>query len=263
VNKVPLDSVSLEMKLEEGHLALKPLKFGIGDGNVSSNLEVSAADRPIQGTLETEIQHVNLKKVVQPFDIAEDTVGLIGGRAKFWMRGDSIADFLDSADGGLYLLMTNGQLDGLLTEVAGFDWGEAMVALFNNQNNVDIRCAYLNLHTNDGVTNIKNAIIDTEDTVFAATGSLDFGQETLDIVLEPHPKDMSLFSTRAPLHMEGTFKNPSFSPGTAALATQAAFSAALTAVAGPVGTILPFIEPGLTDDSNFCSGLIDSVDKLQ
>jgi uncharacterized protein involved in outer membrane biogenesis len=179
------------------------------------------------------------------------------------MRGDSIADFLDTADGGLYLLMTDGQLDGLLTELAGFDWGEAMLALFNNQNDVGIRCAYLNLHTNNGMTNIKNAIVDTEDTIFAATGSLDLGQETMDIVLEPHPKDASLLSTRAPVHIEGTFKNPRIFPGPAALATQAAFTAALTAVAGPIGTALSFVEPGLTDDSNYCTGLIDSVNKLQ
>jgi uncharacterized protein involved in outer membrane biogenesis len=263
VNKLPLDNLSLEMKLEDGHLALKPFKFGVGDGSISSNLEVSAGARPIEGTLETEVRHVNRKKVVQPFEIADDTVGTIGGRAKLWMRGDSIADFLDTADGGLYLLMTDGQLDGLLTELAGFDWGEAMLALFNNQNDVGIRCAYLNLHTNNGMTNIKNAIVDTEDTIFAATGSLDLGQETMDIVLEPHPKDASLLSTRAPVHIEGTFKNPRIFPGPAALATQAAFTAALTAVAGPIGTALSFVEPGLTDDSNYCTGLIDSVNKLQ
>jgi hypothetical protein len=113
------------------------------------------------------------------------------------------------------------------------------------------------------VTNIKNAIIDTEDSVFAATGSLNLGQETMDIVLEPHPKDASLFATRAPVHIEGTFTNPQILPGPAALATQAAFTAALTAVAGPIGAALSFVEPGLTDDSNYCSGLIDSVDKYQ
>lgn len=263
VDKVPLDSLSLEMKLDDGHLLLKPFKFGVGDGSISSNLEISAGDRPIKSNLETEIQHVNLKKVVKPYEIADDTVGMIGGRAKLWMRGDSVADFLGTADGGLYLIMTDGQLDGLLIELAGFDWGESMVALFNNKTNVDIRCAYLNLHINDGLTNIKNAIIDTEDTIFAATGSLKLGRETMDIVLEPHPKDASLFSTRAPVHIEGTFTNPQILPGTAALATQAAFTAALTAAAGPIGAALSFVEPGLTDNSNYCSGLIDSVDKYQ
>jgi uncharacterized protein involved in outer membrane biogenesis len=263
IDKVPLDSLSLEMKLEDGHLHLKPFKFGVGDGSISSNLEISAGARPIQSTLETEIQHVNLKKVVQPYEIADDTVGMIGGRAKLWMSGDTIADFLDTADGGLYVLMTDGQLDGLLIELAGFDWGEAMMALFNEQSNVAIRCAYLNMHANNGVTNIKNAIVDTEDTIFAATGSLDLGEETLDIVLEPHPKDASFLSTQAPVHIEGTFKNPRIFPGPAALASQAALTAALTAVAGPIGAALSFVEPGLTDDSNYCTGLIDSIAKLQ
>lgn len=85
--------------------------------------------------------------------------------------------------------------------MAGFDWGETLVALFAGQRNADIRCAYFNLHTKDGLTDIKNAVVDTDDTVFAATG--------------------------------------------------------------PIGTLLPFVEPGFTDDSNYCTGLIDSVSKLQ
>ena len=262
VDKLPLDSLTLKMELEDGEMNINPLKFSVGDGTVNSTIELSADKQPIRGNLATEIRQVNLNKVMEPIDIRQDSAGIIGGRAKYWMRGNSVAELLASANGGLYLLMTDGHLDGLLTEVAGFDWGEAMMAFFANRRNVDIRCAYLNLHSNNGLTELKNAIIDTDDTVFAMTGSVDMRQETLDLVLEPHPKDISLFSTRVPLHIDGTFKDPGIAPGAAALASKTAFAALLTAAAGPIGTLLPFIEPGLTDDSNFCNGLIDSVNPL-
>lgn len=261
--KLPLDSLTLQLELQDGHLKIDPLKFSIGRGTVTSSAELKAGAQPIQGILATEIHHVNLNEVMQAFDIGQNSAGIIGGRAKYWMRGDSIAELAASADGGLYMLMTEGHLDSLLIEVAGLDWGEAMAALFVDQRKVDIRCAYLNLHTNNGLTEITNAIFDTDDTVFAAAGSLNFRQETLDIALEPHPKDLSLFTTRTPVHIEGTFKDPAISPGAAALATKTALAALLTAAAGPIGTLLPFIEPGLTNDSNYCNGLIDSVNKFQ
>lgn len=37
------------------------------------------------------------------------------------------------------------------------------------------------------------------------------------MVIDPHPKDLSIFSARAPLHIEGTFKEPTFTPGATAI----------------------------------------------
>ena len=48
-----------------------------------------------------------------------DSFGIIGGRMKFWVRGESVADFFASADGGLFLLMTEGRLDNLLKKHGG------------------------------------------------------------------------------------------------------------------------------------------------
>lgn len=261
--KIPLSGVTLDANLDQGHLLLEPLKFSVGDGSVVSQLDVKAGDRPIEATLETEIKQVNLKKVLQYTDIADESVGMVGGRAKFWMQGDSIDEMLASADGGLFMLMTGGQLDDLLTELAGLDGAESLVSLLGDQDDVPIRCAFVNIHAADGMAELKNTVMDTADTVFVTTGSVNLNEERLDLVIEPHPKDVSIFSARSPLHLEGPFINPQLYPGPGALATRAAIAATLGVVAGPVGALLPLIEPGLGEDSGYCQGLLDGLSAMR
>ena len=63
----------------------------------------------------------------------------------------------------------------------------------------------------------------------------------------PQPKDVSPLVVRVPLHVGGTFKDPSFLPEPAPLAARAAAAAALYAIAPPAA-LLALIETGPGED---------------
>jgi uncharacterized protein involved in outer membrane biogenesis len=260
--KLPIDDIELTLKIDKGVLTLEPLTFGVGNGTITSTLSFDTGKQPVEGRIESEIQRVNLKKLLAPFEIADDSLGVIGGRIKLWVYGDSIADFFASADGGLFLLMTQGRLDVLLTELAGLDIGEALVALAGDVDSVPIDCAYIDAHSEKGILKLETAVVDTSDTVFLADGFIDFGQELVGIVVEPQPKDISLLSFRSPLHIEGRLKKPSVYPGPSELLVRG-IAAVLLGIATPVAALLPLIEPGTGEDTVYCNGLIDAIDRAQ
>ncbi len=216
-SKLPIDNLHMHVIIHNGHLIVSPLDFGVATGNIRSRLEFETRTSPVKSKIETKIRHVQLGEILRRFKIAEESVGLIGGQGIYWFRGNSVAEMLASADGGLLMLMTGGRLDGLLVELAGLDIGEALVALFDKDDNTEINCAFVDFPINRGIMNMATFVVDTQDTVFLGKGSIDLGKEQLDLIIDPHPKDLSLFSARAPLHIEGSFKEPTFTPGASAI----------------------------------------------
>ncbi len=256
----PVDDIDLRVEVQSDRLVMSPVTVGLAGGRVEGSLEFELDQAVPVATVEAQIKQIELRQVMAATGIDDDSFGSLGGRLKFWMRGQSVAEMAASADGGIFLLMTGGRLDALLAELAGVDLFESITLLLDpEKTRTDIRCAYLDLHADKGIAEFNQFVVDTDDTVFLAEGSMNLNDESLDLVLEPHPKDVSLFAAQTAVKIRGTFTEPAILPGNA-LATRAAVAAVLASVASPAAALLPFVQPGTGQDSPFCDGLIEAID---
>jgi uncharacterized protein involved in outer membrane biogenesis len=114
------------------------------------------------------------------------------------------------------------------------------------------------LKMQDGVMAVQTLVIDTTDTNITGKGSINFKDETLDLVLKPHPKDVSILSARSPLDIKGTFKEPSFAPQAESLVGRGAAAAALGALLTPLAALVALVEPGGGEDAD-CRALIEGA----
>ena len=252
---IPLSNVLIDFELENGRASFEPVGFGVGDGRVDFNLDIDSRPTPPEGTLQLEVQAVNLSKALESWKVAKDSVGTVGGQGKFWLTGNSIAELFGSADGGMVMLMTQGKLDALLVELAGLDAAESFLTWLGGEDTIPIDCAYVDLKTRDGAAKIDTLAVDTTDTSFTGTGSVNFDSERLDITIFAHPKDVSALAASTPLHLGGTFNNPEPGLESEDLTMQIASSAALAAVATPVAALLPLLDLGTGDELPYCDGL--------
>lgn len=252
---IPLSNMMVDFVLEEGHGHFNPVRFGVGDGRVDFTLGLDSKPETPEGTLDLEVRSVNLQKALSEWSLADDSVGIVGAQGKFWLTGASVAGLLGSADGGLVMLMTDGKLDALLVELAGLDVAQAFSSWLSNRDAIPISCSYLDLQTRDGVATIDTLAIDTEDTRFSGTGTVNMDTERVDITVHAYPKDFSVLSVNAPLHLGGTFAD--LEPGlpTGNIGLQVAASAALAAVAAPVAALVPLLDLGSGEGSPYCNGL--------
>lgn len=240
-NQFPLDDFFLDMVLENGHLQMTRLDFGVRGGTMAMELEVQAGQSPVQAKLNADFDKVKLSKLFKGSEMADDASGNMGGHATLWMRGESLAQWFASADGGLYLTMTGGQVDALLVELAGLDFIESAAVFVGTDSTVNIDCAYTDLQVRSGIVTIEPFLVDTKDTKFKGSGKIDLRQEQVNLTVKPYPKDFSLLSSRGPLHVTGTFKNPHFS----------------------VEPSFPLPEFGTADDSKRCRGMIEALRKAR
>lgn len=258
---LPLDDVTMQVNIDDGRLILAPLNFGVANGNVRSRFELDASKKTVASKIETEIRRVRLSEIFRHIEIADESVGLIGGRGVFWFEGDSIAEMLASGDGGLLMLMTGGKFDDLLVEIAGLDVGESIAALIGDQEDTGINCAFIDLPTENGVMELDALVVDTKDTVFLGKGTIDFAKERLDLVIDPKPKDLSLFSARAPLHIEGRFGAPDFAPGASAILRGAASLAMLPSA--PIASMIALLQEERNQENIYCSGLVEAINEAR
>ncbi len=253
---IPLSDVIIDFRLADGRAWFEPVGFGVGDGQVDFNLDIDSRPTPPEGTLQLEIQAVKLSNALRSWELANDSVGTVAGQGKFWVTGTSIADLLSSADGGVVMLMTRGKLDALMVELAGLDAAESFLAWLGDRDPIPIDCAYADLQSRDGVVRIDTLAVDTVDTTFTGTGTVNFNNERLDLTIVAHPKDVSPLSASSPLHLGGTFNDPEPGLQTGNIAMQVASSVALAAMATPVAALLPLLDLGTGNELPYCDGLI-------
>lgn len=253
---VPLSDLLIEFRLTDGVARFAPVGFGVGEGSVDFTLNLDASRQPPEGTLSVEMRAVDLREALQDWDLADESVGIVAAQGKFWVTGESVADLLGSADGGLILLMSEGRLEALLVELAGLDASQAFLSWLRGRPAIPINCAYADLKARDGLVRLDTFVVDTTDTIFTAGGEVDFDDERLDISVLAHPQDASALIARTPFHFGGTFADIQTGVHGGEAALRIGASAGLAAVAGPLAALVPLLEAGVDDRTGYCQGLV-------
>ncbi|MGQ0699308.1 MAG: AsmA family protein [Panacagrimonas sp.] len=255
--KLPIDDMTVHLMLDKGVLRLDPLNFGVAGGDITSNLSIDARDEKLAMDTRIEFKRLDLAKLLPGNSFVQNGAGLIGGRAQLSGTGSSTAALLASADGELGIAMRDGKFSNLLIEGIGLDAAEALRFLVSGDRTVNLRCAVIDLQAKDGVLTPRSMVIDTTDTNLHVDGSLSLADETLDLTIHPLPKDFSPLSLRSPLHVRGTFKDPSIRLDKALL-LKGGVAVVLATLVTPLAALLPLIERGPGENED-CGALVASV----
>ncbi len=235
---LPIDDLDAELNLEDGVLRLEPAGFGVADGTVNLWISLYGAQDPVQIDMLTRIRDVRLKEAFKGSGFARETGGKIDGRIELSGRGNSLHEMLDTAEGTSFLVMSDGDISALLLEAVSLDAAEALGLYIGEDTNVPLNCLATDLEIADGVARTKLGVLDTADSVIELGGDIDLGEERLDLIVTPHPKDVSLLNLRSKVHVEGEFTDPSISLD-----------------AGSILKFVPLVDLGLAEDAP-CKSLL-------
>ncbi|MDX3904065.1 MAG: AsmA family protein [Pigmentiphaga sp.] len=251
------DDFSAHLILENGVLKLTPLNFGYAGGELRSDITLDARQSVIRTNARIAVQRARLNRLFPDVELMKKSEGTLGADVKLQTTGNSIRAMLGHADGSLGLAVTGGELSNLLIEAIGLDASQALGFLIAGDKPTRLRCAVGTFAVKDGVATSQGLVIDTEDTVIDGSGTIDFGNERLDLRLEPHPKDKSILAARSPIDIGGTFADPEFGIDKVALLTRAGASIALGFI-NPLAALIPLIETGPGTDAD-CQGLLANL----
>lgn len=252
--KLPVDDMDATLALKDGVLVLKPLDFGVADGNIRSTIRMDARERTIRSQADIRATGMVLGKLMpDSVQLGQAAIGKVGARVVFASNGNSIAQLAANANGDAEAGMGSGQISKLLMEFAGMDLAGILKIKLTKDKQIPIRCAYGDFAVKDGVMTPRALVFDTSETRLNGSGTIDLRNERLDLVIKPKTKTFSPLSLRAPLYVEGTFRKPDLRPDYARMGLRAAAAVLLANVAAPAAA-LATADLGQGKDAQYCGG---------
>jgi uncharacterized protein involved in outer membrane biogenesis len=240
---VPLDAIDVRVVLQNGKLTIDPVTVSLASGTIKGRFALDASESPEAASAVIDIRGLRLSRLVPSLKEAESALGLLNGRIQLSGRGDTPAKLLGSSNGQILFAAQGGQASALLVEILGLDAAEAITLLGKKSAKQQLRCAVVNLEVKDGTAKTAPFVIDATDTVLSVEGTLQLGEEKINLTARAEPRDASPFTLRTPIEISGTFLDPEIKPRKGPLAARGAAALALAAI-NPLLAIIPFVDPG-------------------
>ena len=251
---LPLDNLATHLSLRDSVLTLDPLDFGLADGHLKAMISLDGRRDPIQAHARIKARKIQISKLFPTIKLNRNSIGQINGVLELKGQGDSVRSMLATADGKVGLVVARGEVSQLMLEKAGIHLWEILRLNVTGDKLVKLRCGVADFDVKQGVMQANALVFDTEVTTLFGTGSIDLGQEKLDLTLRQKTKNTSPLALRSPIHIRGSFARPEVNVDKAKMTARALGAIAL-GMLNPVLALIPLIDTGPGSDSD-CAQLV-------
>ena len=219
------------------------------DASLRSSAAIDANNKQYTYNLHTEA--FNLGKLLKEIDASTTLTGKIDASIDLAANGNTSQQIASNANGKITAIMTEGSLADAPIDLLASNLLVELMPGRSKTDNTKIECMFAQLSGTDGVFNTDAVMLNTENIVMTADGSIDLTQEMLNFALIPKPKDIELFTLDANIRVKGDITDPGFSLDKGSLFKKLLKSAATIAL-GPAATLaIPFASMG-TDKTAKC-----------
>jgi len=245
---VPLDNLKAKVDIVDGRITISPLTVGIGRGQIAGDIDLTPSSATEFHTkADIKVQRVDLGRVLASTHLVRGS-GVLGGQADIDSTGNSVASIVGHGNGDLKLFMSGGNLSALLVDIAGLQFGNALLSALGIPQRATLECFVTDFALRRGVLDSRAMIVDTSEAVVNGSGSIDLGREAVDYTLRTEAKHFTVGSLPTPISIGGTFKSPSIRPAVGPLAARAGAAIGL-GILFPPAALLPTIQFGVGDDT--------------
>ena len=254
----PLDNMEANLDIVDGDITLHPLSFGIGQGQIKSEIHLAERSNALSMKADVDFQRVDVSKLLSATGVARGA-GIIGGRATIDGTGRSLGEILGHGNGEVKLYMgSGGNLSALLVDISGLQFGNALLSALGIPNRETVQCLITDVMLTNGEAKSRLTMLDTNDSRVGIMGGVNLRDEKLDLKLRTQSKHFSIGSLPTPIAVGGTLGAPSIQPDVAEAGTRAAAAVGLGILLTPIAGLLPTIQMG-TGEDNACSGLLHEI----
>ncbi|WP_310599811.1 AsmA family protein [Desulfobulbus sp.] len=210
-----LTDVAATIQLNNGNLAIKPLRLGLAGGTIEGEVVLDASGKTPTTALRLNGRQVELGKL--------DAKGpIVGGKsdikADLKSSGDTVRALMASATGETSVSVGEGRLRNKAVDVAAGDLLFQVLGAINpfakKEDATQMECAAVRFVIRDGVATANKGIaLRTGQVDVVGSGTVDLRSEKLDLGIKPQPRGGVGLSLSTPLaglvRVGGTIAKPS------------------------------------------------------
>lgn len=255
--ELPIQNLNANIHLNDRHLSLTPLNFGIAGGNLTSTIKLDGSVKPMKANVMLSARHLKINRLFPTLESARASLGEVNGDAALLGAGNSVATLLGTANGEVKMLVNQGTLSKFILEAAGLNVGNVVLTKLFGDKQVKLNCLASDFVVANGLMQTRTFLLDTDDAIITVSGRINLATEVMALNVKPKSKGLRIISFRSPLYVAGTFKHPDVGVDKGVLALKAGSAIAL-GVLFPVAAILPLVNIGSTQQTD-CADLLAEV----
>ena len=252
---VPLDNIVADLDINDGQIKLHPLSFAVGAGQISLTSDLAPQGHEMKTATEIQFKQLDVARLLSATH-AVNGAGSLSGSAKLDSTGSSMATLLGHGDGGLRLGMSGGNLSALLVDIAGLEFGNALLSALGVPSRATLQCFAAVFTLQHGMLTTNTLVVDTSEAQIKGAGDVNLADETIDYKLKTASQHLSVGTFPTPIDITGKLASPSIKPEIGPLALRAGAAVGL-GILFPPAALLPTIQLG-TDNDGGC-GAVEST----
>ncbi len=222
-------------KNNKAALDIKSLTYQ--DANLRANVKIDANKNSFSHSLHTE--DFNLGKLLNEIEASKTLQGKIDVSIDVNSHGTTSQQIANNLNGKITAIMTEGSLADAPIDLLASNLLVELMPGKSKKDNTKIECLFVQFSGTEGVFKSEATLLNTENIVMTTNGSIDLGEEKLNFLLIPKPKNIELFTLDANIRVSGDIVDPSFSLDKGSVFKKLLKSAATLAI-GPAALAIPF-----------------------
>jgi AsmA family protein len=205
-----LESLKFTADLDDGILKLKPLELGLAGGHAIGAITLDAKRDPPSSHMAVDLRDVRLDQLLPALASMGLSSGSVSANVQLNGSGNSIAAIAGSATGSMSAKVAGARISNLLDAKLGRNFGKILQLTISGDRAIAVHCAAIAFDLNNGLGQSRAILLDTEQTRFAGSGTINLRDETLDVLLDPRPKKPGIFSLPSSVRVQGALNRPDF-----------------------------------------------------
>lgn len=255
-NQMDIRAVNLGAELQDGILDLDPVSFAFNRGELNGTARINATRDVPYSAIDFRLAGYPLESIIPARGGVAPITGRALGRARLEGRGGSVHRFAAASKGSISLVVPQGEMRAAFAELLGINASAGLLKLLGgDQSRSAIRCGVADFEVTNGVARARTLVVDTDVVLAQGTGSINLGEETLDLKIDGESKRPRLLRLWTPILVRGHLAAPSVGIETGSVVAQAGVTGLLAAVVAPIAALFAFVDPGLAEDAD-CGALI-------
>jgi len=257
--ELPIENLDVHLSLRDSVLTLDPLNFGLAGGQLKTVITLDGRKNPVQAKAKVKARKILIARLFPTIELSKTSIGEVNGEFVLAGSGNSVARMLASANGNVGLVVANGEISKLMMEKIGLHLWEILEISVTGDKLIELHCGIANFDVKAGVMRADVLILDTSITTINGTGTIDLGQEKLDLTLNQKTKNTSPLALRSPIRIRGSFASPDAGVDKGQMAARGLGAIALGLI-NPLLALIPLIDAGPGQDSD-CGRLMRDARK--
>ncbi|MFO0998326.1 MAG: AsmA family protein [Alphaproteobacteria bacterium] len=230
---ITLEKLAGKVALHGGKLSLKPLSVQVAGSALHLDLVADGSGAKPAIDLALKSNKVDVGALLATFGTEKIIEGNADVDVELAGSGGSAHAIASSLGGKTSIVMNEGRINNKALKLVSADLMKVIDPWSPKEDTTKLNCLVSKFDVKGGTATSQALVIDSSAFTIAGGGHIDLGPETLNMIIDPRPKNQSLMNLAVPIKITGPILDPSYTPDAAALAKGALGAAG--AVAGASG----------------------------